>query len=89
MRYVILWDVNIGWILYFAFNVTDSYYLQIISHYYSADAFNIRVVWDGETALLAGAFALAGGLVGGYAGGRMGAAVGAGIGGAAGIGVSS
>ncbi|CAG4985444.1 unnamed protein product [Colias eurytheme] len=52
-----------------------------------ADAFNIRVVWDRDTAILGGAFALAGGLVGGYAGGRLGAALGAGLGGAAGVGV--
>ncbi|XP_053615392.1 uncharacterized protein LOC128678099 [Plodia interpunctella] len=54
-----------------------------------ADAFNIRIVWDGETAFLTGAFAVAGGLFGGYAGGRVGAALGAGIGGAAGLGVST
>ncbi|XP_038221248.1 uncharacterized protein LOC119839125 [Zerene cesonia] len=54
-----------------------------------ADAFKIRIVWDLDTALLGGAFALAGGALGGYAGGRLGAALGAGIGGAAGIGVRS
>ncbi|XP_045779407.1 protein C19orf12 homolog [Maniola jurtina] len=54
-----------------------------------ADAFEIRVKWDTEAAMLTGAFALAGGLVGGYAGGRMGAALGAGLGGAAGFGVST
>ncbi|CAH0596524.1 unnamed protein product [Chrysodeixis includens] len=54
-----------------------------------ADAFDIRIVWDKETAILTGAMAVAGGLLGGYAGGRFGAALGAGIGGAAGLGVST
>ncbi|XP_022127642.1 uncharacterized protein LOC111001888 [Pieris rapae] len=54
-----------------------------------ADAFDIRIVWDGETALLAGVMALAGGVIGGYAGGKMGAALGVGIGGAAGVGAST
>ncbi|XP_063383152.1 uncharacterized protein LOC134669492 [Cydia fagiglandana] len=53
------------------------------------DMFEIRIVWNSDTAVLTGAFALAGGLVGGYAGGRMGAALGAGIGSAAGLGVST
>nr|XP_032522281.1 uncharacterized protein LOC116773857 isoform X3 [Danaus plexippus plexippus] len=53
-----------------------------------AETFEIRVVFEHQTAMLAGAFALAGGLVGGFTGGKMGAAVGAGIGGAAGLGVS-
>ncbi|XP_050355085.1 uncharacterized protein LOC126776532 [Nymphalis io] len=50
-----------------------------------ADEFQIKVSWDKETAILTGAFAVAGGLFGGYAGGRMGAALGAGIGAAAGV----
>ncbi|XP_073959608.1 uncharacterized protein [Choristoneura fumiferana] len=54
-----------------------------------ADTFDIRIEWNRDTAVITGAFALAGGLVGGYAGGRMGAALGAGIGSAAGLGVSS
>ncbi|CAF4881187.1 unnamed protein product [Pieris macdunnoughi] len=54
-----------------------------------ADAFDIKIVWDGETALLSGVMALAGGLLGGYAGGRMGAALGVGIGGAVGVGAST
>ncbi|VVD00285.1 unnamed protein product [Leptidea sinapis] len=53
-----------------------------------SDFFNIRVVWNTDTAILLGAFSLAGGLVGGIAGGRMFAALGAGIGGATGLGVS-
>ncbi|KAG6451348.1 uncharacterized protein LOC115444341 [Manduca sexta] len=53
------------------------------------DIFDIRIVWDADTALLTGALALVGGVVGGYAGGRMGAALGAGIGGAAGFGAST
>ncbi|XP_063532905.1 protein C19orf12-like isoform X1 [Cydia strobilella] len=53
------------------------------------DMFEIRIVWNSDTAVLTGALALAGGLVGGYAGGRMGAALGAGIGSAAGLGVST
>ncbi|RVE52560.1 hypothetical protein evm_002679 [Chilo suppressalis] len=54
-----------------------------------ADMFHIRVVFDWDTAVMTGAFALAGGLIGGYAGGRVGAALGAGIGGVTGLGVSS
>lgn len=57
--------------------------------FFTADIFDIRIVWDADTAFLTGALALAGGLVGGYAGGRMGAALGAGIGGVAGFGASS
>ncbi|CAG9568408.1 unnamed protein product [Danaus chrysippus] len=53
-----------------------------------AETFEIRVVWEHETAILTGVFAVAGGLIGGFTGGKMGAAVGAGIGGAAGFGAS-
>ncbi|KAJ0172032.1 hypothetical protein K1T71_012005 [Dendrolimus kikuchii] len=53
------------------------------------DAFNIRIVWDNETAAWTGALALAGGIIGGYAGGRMGAALGAGIATATGLTVST
>ncbi|CAH1636225.1 unnamed protein product [Spodoptera littoralis] len=54
-----------------------------------SDAFEIRIVWDGNAALLTTVMAVAGGVMGGYAGGRVGAALGAGIGGAAGFGVST
>ncbi|XP_049882384.1 uncharacterized protein LOC126381285 [Pectinophora gossypiella] len=54
-----------------------------------SDAFEIRVSWDRETALVVGVCAVAGGIVGHYAGGRLGAAVGAGIASATGLGVAS
>ncbi|XP_028179337.1 uncharacterized protein LOC114366610 [Ostrinia furnacalis] len=54
-----------------------------------ADAFDIRIQWDRDTAIMTGVFTVAGGLIGGFAGGRMGAALGAGIGGATGLGVST
>ncbi|PZC77434.1 hypothetical protein B5X24_HaOG203384 [Helicoverpa armigera] len=54
-----------------------------------ADAFDIRIVWDSNAALLTTVMAVAGGVMGGYAGGRLGAALGAGIGGATGLGVST
>lgn len=63
-------------------------YLSLIS-FHVADAFEIRIVWDNNVAMLTTALAIAGGVVGGYAGGRLGAAVGAGIGGVTGLGVSS
>ncbi|XP_011555255.2 uncharacterized protein LOC105386396 [Plutella xylostella] len=53
------------------------------------DIFNIRIVWDQQSALLTGALVLAGGVVGGLAGGRLGAAVGAGIGSVTGIGAAT
>lgn len=66
----------------------DPYWLeQIVLQI--GDAFNIRIIWDTETAVLTGALVVAGSLLGGYAGGRMGAVLGAGIGTAAGLGVST
>ncbi|XP_075984519.1 uncharacterized protein LOC142982077 [Anticarsia gemmatalis] len=53
------------------------------------DVFEIRIVWNRDTALLSSILAVAGGLLGGLAGGRVGAALGAGIGGAAGLGVAT
>ncbi|XP_026754486.1 protein C19orf12 homolog [Galleria mellonella] len=52
-----------------------------------ADHFDIRIVWDKDTAVVTAVCTLAGGVIGGYAGGRLGAALGAGIGGATGLGV--
>ncbi|CAH2054000.1 unnamed protein product, partial [Iphiclides podalirius] len=54
-----------------------------------ADEFNIRIAWDRNSAILTGAFAIAGGMLGGYTGGRVGAAIGAGVGGATGFVVST
>lgn len=54
-----------------------------------SDVFEIRIVWDCETAVLTSVMAVAGGLIGGYAGGRLGAALGAGIGSATGLTVST
>ncbi|KAM3958915.1 uncharacterized protein ACR2FA_007090 [Aphomia sociella] len=50
-----------------------------------ADAFDIRVIWDKDTAVVTAVCTIAGGFIGGYAGGRLGAALGAGIGGATGL----
>lgn len=55
----------------------------------TGDAFDIRIAWNRETAILTSTFAVAGTLIGSYAGGRMGAVLGASIGGATGFGMSS
>ncbi|KAL4703927.1 hypothetical protein ACJJTC_010889 [Scirpophaga incertulas] len=52
-----------------------------------ADAFDVRVLWNNDTAIMTGVLAMAGGIVGGYAGGRVGAALGAGLAGATSLGV--
>lgn len=55
----------------------------------SADEFNICIAWDRNTAILTGAFAIAGGVLGGYAGGTVMSAIGVGVGGVTGFAVSS
>ncbi|CAB3224768.1 unnamed protein product [Arctia plantaginis] len=65
----------------------DNWLEQVL--FYIGDIFEIRIVWNRETAVFTTVMAVAGGIVGGLAGGRVGAALGAGIGSATGLGVST